>query len=592
MQGKAKKIAAAISTAGFCGLAFWVQITYGDMVPAGTMVANIAVGTQDMQEAAAIIEAEIDAFSANPITIIYEDSVHAFSAESLGVDFDTKSTLKKIPTMTSLTGRKGSIRISANIDEDKMAHTLSIISAGKEPVNAHIFLSSESGETEISPSSPGSTVDLQQMTALLAEKTANLSEEAIILPLKQIEPEVLEKDLEPFLADAKQIFSREITIIHNGQEWIFNPGDYADWFNFGTKSSIKIKGFGEMDLIMDQDIPGVEKSLNITVDRAKADAYITENLSPEIEIEPQDVVISMDENGKITFEGTGVNGAKVNNQAFSEMLVLAMESGVASFHAPTSIKKAGVNAPSELQELGIKELIATGYSNFYGSPYNRNINIQVGLSKFDGLVIGPGETFSFIENLGEVDADAGYYRELVIKENETIPEYGGGLCQVSSTLFRAILYGGFPIVARTEHSYAVSYYAYPYGYGLDATIYQPWPDLQFTNDTENHILIQAYAEGSSAYFKFYGTSDGRQAIMDGPYYSGYTEPPPDIIEYTTQLTPGTRVQKDTAHMGFSATWYRTVIYPDGEKYTETIASKYQAWPAKYQVGISETEPLN
>ena len=188
-----------------------------------------------------------------------------------------------------------------------------------------------------------------------------------------------------------------------------------------------------------------------------------------------------------------------------------------------------------------------------------------------------------------MDAASGYYKELVITNNETKPEYGGGLCQVSSTMYRAVLYGGLPVVARTEHSYAVSYYAYPSGYGLDATIYQPAPDLKFTNDTGSYILIQSYSEGTSAYFKFYGTDDGRTVIMDGPYYSNRVGAPADIIVYTTELAAGETQKKDSAHNGFDATWYRTIIGSDGTEETETIFSHYQAWPAKYLVGIAEGE---
>jgi len=243
-----------------------------------------------------------------------------------------------------------------------------------------------------------------------------------------------------------------------------------------------------------------------------------------------------------------------------------------------------VDIPEELQELGITELIATGYTGYSGSPYNRGMNIAVGMSKFNGVLVEPGEVFSFLDTLGVVDGSTGYYKELVITNNETKPEYGGGLCQVSSTMFRAMLYGGLPIETRYEHSYAVSYYAYPNGYGLDATIYQPWPDLQFTNDTGGYILIQAYVEENEAYFKFYGTSDGRTVAMDGPYYSNYVSPPSDVIIYTDELQPGVSSKQDSAHTGFDVDWYRTVVMPDGTETTENIHSHYQAWPAKYLVG--------
>ena len=158
-----------------------------------------------------------------------------------------------------------------------------------------------------------------------------------------------------------------------------------------------------------------------------------------------------------------------------------------------------------------------------------------------------------------------------------------------------MLFGGLPITERKAHSYAVAYYARPMGYGLDATIYPPDVDLKFKNDTPGYILIQAYVDGEDAYFKFYGTSDGRTVEMDGPYIDKRTEPPTDVIVETDTLAPGERKKIDSAHEGFEATWYRTVKKPTEESLIpvetpkETFFSRYKAWPNKYMVGKEKTE---
>lgn len=167
----------------------------------------------------------------------------------------------------------------------------------------------------------------------------------------------------------------------------------------------------------------------------------------------------------------------------------------------------------ELQKYGIDKLIGQGVSNFKGSPKNRISNIKTGASKFNGVLIGPGEEFSFIEALGAVDASTGYLPELVIKPNETVPEYGGGLCQVSTTMFRAALNAGLKITSRTNHAYAVQYYSPT---GLDATVYVPKPDLMFMNDTPNYIFVKTRIEGVQLFFDFFGASDGRQTKIVGP----------------------------------------------------------------------------
>ncbi len=159
-----------------------------------------------------------------------------------------------------------------------------------------------------------------------------------------------------------------------------------------------------------------------------------------------------------------------------------------------------------LPNLGIKTLIGSATTTFAGSPPNRTYNIGVGASKFNGVLIKPGEEFSFNQVLGDVGPETGYREELVIKENKTVPEYGGGLCQVSTTMFRAAMATGLPITARTNHAYAVHYYA---PIGMDATIYPPYPDMKFVNNTPGYILVQTSQAGNSLTYQFFGTNDGR-----------------------------------------------------------------------------------
>lgn len=167
-----------------------------------------------------------------------------------------------------------------------------------------------------------------------------------------------------------------------------------------------------------------------------------------------------------------------------------------------------------LASLGITELIGTATTNFRGSPKNRIYNISRAVQDFDGVVIDPGATFSFVDHLGEVDGEHGYLPELVIKNNKTEPEFGGGICQVSTTVFRAALQSGLKITERRNHAYPVQYYK---PYGMDATIYIPKPDLQFKNNTPGAILLVPEIDGMLLTFSMYGTRDGRTTAIDGPH---------------------------------------------------------------------------
>jgi len=166
-----------------------------------------------------------------------------------------------------------------------------------------------------------------------------------------------------------------------------------------------------------------------------------------------------------------------------------------------------------IDSMGIDTLLGEGRSNFRGSPRNRIANIKVATARFDGVMIKPGDEFSFVSILGPVDEEHGYYPELVIKKDKTEPEFGGGICQVSTTVFRAAIYSGLEITARRNHAYPVSYYN---PQGMDSTVYIPKPDLKFKNNTLGYILVQAKFEGTELVFDFYGTSDGRQTNVIGP----------------------------------------------------------------------------
>lgn len=177
-----------------------------------------------------------------------------------------------------------------------------------------------------------------------------------------------------------------------------------------------------------------------------------------------------------------------------------------------AITKSNVDSEN-LDSLGITTLLGTGESDFRGSSASRVENINVAANKISGYLIAPDQEFSFVTRLGAVNASTGYVPELVIKGNQTIPEYGGGVCQVSTTLFRAALNSSLDITERQNHSYIVPYYGTP---GLDATIYIPKPDFKFKNTTNNYILIQHYIVGTKIYYQIYGAPQSKTSKIIGP----------------------------------------------------------------------------
>jgi vancomycin resistance protein YoaR len=186
-----------------------------------------------------------------------------------------------------------------------------------------------------------------------------------------------------------------------------------------------------------------------------------------------------------------------------------------------------------------------------------------------------------------VNAKAGYLKELVIQGDKTLPDYGGGLCQLGTTFYRGIWEYGFPILARRNHSFAVRYYS---PQGTDATIYPPHTDIKFLNDSPGVLLIQTATEGNRAYFILYGTRDARRSEVVGPLTWGFTEPPPDKVEYTTEIPAGTTRKVGERVPGMKAMWWR-LTERDGQEREESVYSVYEARPHFEQVGVEPTSPL-
>ncbi|MFH0851697.1 MAG: VanW family protein [Candidatus Peregrinibacteria bacterium] len=293
--------------------------------------------------------------------------------------------------------------------------------------------------------------------------------------------------------------------------------------------------------------------------------------------------------GSITFEGVGMPGRRLDLERAVTLTVSALETGIVDITLPVTETQPAITVEDPaLSAQGIREVVSIGESDFTGSPNARKHNIKVGLEKFNGVLIPQGTEFSFDKTLGPVNAATGYLKELVIMGDKTLPDYGGGLCQVGTTFYRGVWEYGFPILARRNHSFAVHYYS---PQGTDATIYPPYTDIRFLNDSPGALLIQTYIdEHDHAYFIYYGIRDARVSEVIGPYTWGSTPPPPDKIEYTTEIPAGSTRKVGDRVPGLKAMWWRLVSF-GGVETEEPVISVYEARPRFDQIGVEATSPL-
>lgn len=320
------------------------------------------------------------------------------------------------------------------------------------------------------------------------------------------------------------------------------------------------------------------------MDQEKIKAYLEENISPDIDQEAVQPRFEIS-GGRVSSWQVGRSGRQVDLGESAARIAAAFIK-LPPEGAELSVKETVAEELTAENSFEIKEIIGTGHSNFSGSPNNRRHNIRTGANALHGLLIKPGEEFSLLRALGEIEAETGYLPELVIKGNKTVPEYGGGLCQIGTTVFRAALSSGLPITARQNHSYRVSYYEPA---GTDATIYDPAPDFRFINDTGNYVLIQARISGNDLYFDFWGKNDGRAATTTYPTIYNIVKPAPTKIIETTELAPGEKKCTEHAHNGADAFFDYTVVYPENSTttpvQTRRFSSHYIPWQEVCLVGV-------
>jgi len=295
-----------------------------------------------------------------------------------------------------------------------------------------------------------------------------------------------------------------------------------------------------------------------------------------------------------------VIGRTLDISATRDAIVQKVFQGNHTFPLILSVDQPAVEDNATAASLGITGLVSDYTSYFRGSPAVRLQNIQAAAKPFYGLLIPPNTTFSMGNAIGDISLNNGYAEALIIYNGKTITGVGGGVCQVSTTLFRTAFFGGYPIEERNAHAYRVYYYEQtdtgtdPLMAGLDATVYFPLVDLKFTNDRPYWLLMETYfsSQDDSLKWKFYSGDDGRMVSWKNLGLRNVVPAPAPLIEENADLPQGTCKQIDYAGDGADITVVRTVTR-NGQQLAldgNTINTHYQPWQAVYQYGPGVDNP--
>ncbi|MCX8068338.1 MAG: VanW family protein [Anaerolineae bacterium] len=442
------------------------------------------------------------------------------------------------------------------------------------PIEASLTL--EGTQVRTTTARPGRALDVESALQALRRAVQSPTGGTVNLLVRDVYPQIL--DAEAARIQAEALLSRPfLFLLPNPRE-----GDPGPW-------SLSPEELAAMVVAVPQG-----NRLAISLDREKLRAYL-ETLAPSLAIEPVNARFHFDEQtGNLVPIAPSTPGRALDVEASIQNILAAVQAGYSSAPLVLRAVPPRYTESSTAAELGIRDLVAVGESYFIGSPSGRDHNIRLAARKFDGLVIGPGEVFSFNAHLGEVSKEAGYDEAYVTLGEQLAIEVGGGICQVSTTVFRAALKGGYPILERWAHYHRVGYYELRgHGPGLDATVYAPLVDFKFRNDRPTALLMETEIEETThrLIFRFYSTDDGRRVILQGPTVTDITEPGPPIYQLDPKLPPGTVMEWQTAQKGLTATVERWVYDAAGNLlYHDRFVSKYAPRRAAYRYGPGYEPP--
>lgn len=547
-----------------------------DLVIPRIVLADMSFSGISRNHAREILRQRIDEFLSKPIQIAARGEVAQITLKDIDISINESQIMNQLPFAGDLSNIKiafwsfvGKRIMPATLISDSELLRVIDEKFPKIPRARNAGFVLEKGKMKIRPEKIGVEPNLKSLVSQLKTNVAFMQNAPLFVNFNESQPTVSSIDLMQYESQILKEFPKQFLLFFEKQKWLVNFEKHPDWIVFGRKT---------------YQIANSELPFYLTFDPAQFANFIDDSKMQVLEQAPEDMRIWRDSGDKIQFDGHGVSGRAIDRERLLSLINNSLANNKTEIEIPLVVVLPKLEIPDNLQTLGVRELVSTGYTTFIGSPSNRIYNIGVGTAKFNGLLIAPGEIFSLGDNLGIVDDSTGYKKELVIKPEGTIPEFGGGLCQVSSTMYRAALFAGLPIVERSPHTYAVTYYSQVLGHGLDATIYPPSKDLKFLNDTSGHILIHSYVDGPAVFFKFYGTQDSRQIEMDGPYISNRIAAPEEpLLVSDPKLQPGEKKQVEKPHGGFDALWFRRIT-KNGETKEEKIFTRYKAVPAKFLVG--------
>ncbi len=585
------------------GIIVWVlgyQLVYAGRIFPGVTVAGVDVSGMAPDEAALKLSEALSYPISGKVVFRQADKAWVSSPVQLGMVFDPSSSARTAYEL----GRSGGLfaaldgQIRARgfgydvapviIFDQRVAYQyLQGLAQQVDQPEVEAGLKINGSAVTAVPGQVGRTLNLDATLSTLSLKLRTFRDGDVPLSIQEVQPTIA--DVSAQAAVAQQILSQPLQLtVPNAQAgdpgpWVFQPEVLAHML---AVEKVPEGSGSEAQLLLNRDL--LQQMLS--------------NIEPQVDRQAANARFHFDDaTGQLVALSQSTTGRTLDLGASAKAITDALLRGEHSVPLVVHETQPAVADTATAQQLGITGLLPNGVqtSYFYGSHAERVQNITTAAARFDGVLVAPGETFSMGATLGDVSLDNGFTEALIIYGGHTIKGVGGGVCQVSTTLFRTVFFAGFPVVERVPHAYRVSYYEEtasgidPSLAGLDATVYFPLVDFKFTNDSPYWLLMETYVSGDSLTWKLYSTYDGRTVKWTTTGPQNIVPAPDPQFNPNPDLNAGQITQTDYAANGADVTVDRTVTKNGAVYFQDEFKTHYEAWQAvcEYAPGMPNPQKV-
>ncbi len=542
-----------------------VRATHTDRIFPALTVADVPIGGMSFGVAAAAIGDRANQIESSSITLTHGDQSWTATLRDVGVSVDENeafarsvrygredSAFRRLRSTVALARSGERLALPLTLDHKQLDRWFDEIDRGlgTPPRNAEVKI--QGANVAIVPEADGVVVDRDRARAEIASRLQDLGPIETELPVATRIATLRAVDLEPARDLLLTAMSHPIQVSNAGGLWTLPATDIAQFLKQDTASGAD-----------------GARAIRLGLDREKLAVWLDERLGAAVEKEPVDAEVGWNGEKLIAVEPS-VDGVALDAAKLAELVEGRFFGDGGTVEAPLTYVKPTIDG-ANLDKLGITTFLGSGGSNYSGSSDGRSTNVAVGASLLNGTLIPPWGGFSFNEAIGWIDEEKGFVEAQVIDGEKIGKDIGGGICQVSTTVFRAAYLSGLPVTEWWPHRFRIGFYEYDgWDPGLDASILQPtedpatWADFKFENPSDSWMLVESWTDGVNVVVNIYGADLGYEVETMGPTWGDKTQllSAQEVVD--DELDPGTVMLAQTAGIGEELSHYRVVRDRNGE----------------------------